>query len=181
MTRFHRLTAAAVLVGGLAAAGLAAAQPGPMMDGPMGRFRGIAFETIDTDGDGMLTRAELVARATERLGGADANGDGALDREEIVLAAPGPHGALIHLFSEDPAEAYADRLLAMMGATESGRVEVTVLGERRVNDLLAWIDTDRDAAVSLEEAEALQARRGGRHHGMDWDDDDGPGRGRGDG
>jgi hypothetical protein len=192
MSRLHRLTAAAALLGGLAAASVAAAQDAPaagptdgpmmegpmmegpmmegpmmgghmmMMGGPMRHGRGIDFAAIDTDGDGTLTRAELVARATERLAEADANTDGMLDRDEIILALPGPRSAFLHIFSADPAEAWADRLLAMMGATESGQVEVAALAERRVNDLFAWIDVDRDAAVSLAEVEALQERHAER-------------------
>ena len=51
----------------------------------------------------------------------------------------------------------------MMGATETGRVEVADLAERRVNVLLAFADTDRDAAISQAEADAMR----GRHRGAD--------------
>ena len=50
----------------------------------------------------------------------------------------------------------ADRLLALMGGTEAGRVEVAALADRRVNQLLAFADTDRDAAISQAEADAMQ-------------------------
>ena len=55
-----------------------------------------------------------------------------------------------------------------MGATETGQVEIAALADRRVNFLLAGADTDRDAAISQAEADALAARhdgRGDRHRG----------------
>jgi hypothetical protein len=176
MTRIARFTTAAALLGGIAAAGMAAAQAGPP-DGPpagpmMGHRGGLDCPAIDTDGNGSLSRAELVARASERLARADANGDGTLDRAEIVAAMPGPHGGLVNLFAPDPGEAFADRLLAMMGATETGQVTIADMAGKRVNFLFAFADTDRDAAISQAEADAMrEERRGGRgerhgrHHG----------------
>lgn len=174
MLRTATLTLAAL--GALA--GAAAAQPGPM--GGMGPGHGeIDFAAIDTDGNGLLSRAELQARAQARLAAADANGDGILDRTEIIALFPAPPGRMFEVFSADPAERMADRLLALMGATEAGQVELTALADRRVNMLLARADEDRDAAISTAEAEAMQERRGGwrgrhgggdHHRGMDMDD-----------
>jgi hypothetical protein len=175
MTRFTRVATASLLAG-LGTAGTVAAQPmhdrmGPMRDSMGAPHGGIDFETIDADGDGLATRAELLARATERLARADANGDGGLDREEIVAAMPGPRGGMLFVFAPDPSEHMADRLLAMMGGTESGRIEVVALAERRTNDLLAWADEDRDGALSPDEAEA-----GREHHGPRGGDRRGRGR-----
>jgi hypothetical protein len=200
MTRAPHAAAAALLA--LAAAGPAAAQgphgmmgmmgpdgmmgmmgPGGMMGmGGMGRGgRVLDFAAIDTDGNGSLSRAELQARAQARLATADQNGDGNLDRAEIIAALPGPHSAFVTIFSPDPAEGQADRILALVGATETGQVEITVLADRRVNQLLAYVDTDHDAAISRAEANALAARhaRGARAHGargMGGMGGDGPGR-----
>lgn len=160
--RIPKLAATAALFGGIAAAGVAAAQDGPR-GGPMmmmmGGHGGLDFVAIDTDHNGSLSRAELTARATARLAKADANGDGALDRDEIIVALSGSEVRLFGVFSTDPAEGFADRMLAMMGATETGRVEVAALADRRVNALLAIADTDRDAAISQAEADAMQAER----------------------
>lgn len=181
MTGTKIIALAALLAAG---AGMAAAQEGPME--MMGGRGGIDVAAIDTDGDGSLSRAELQARAAERIARADANGDGVLDRDELIAAMPGPHGALVAVFAPDPSERYVDRLLALVGATESGQVEVAVLADRQVNRLLAAADENRDAAISSEEAEAMQARhhdRGQRHmrrghHGPDGPERDGDG-GRG--
>jgi hypothetical protein len=213
MTRVSKLAAVAVLLGGVAAAGLAVAQdapageggsaaptapvgqngwggpdamgqgpgggPGPF--GPMGRMGHggpIDFDAIDTDGNDSLSRAELVARATERLSPADSNGDGVIDRAELVAFFPAPRGGgLMGVFARNPAEDMAERVLALLGATEAGQVEVGALADARVNLLLAFLDTDHDAAISRAEAEAqpLRQRRGSRHehyHHHDDDDDD---------
>ena len=167
MRPLTRMTALAALLGALASAGAAAAQEGPEggPGGPMMMMRpgGIDFVAIDTDGNGSLSRAELQARAVARLAKADANGDGFLDRDELIAAMPGPHGGVIEVFSADPAEGFADRMLALMGATETGRVEIVALGDRRVNTLLAFADTDRDAAISQAEADAIKDRHARMH------------------
>jgi hypothetical protein len=171
------LTTASLLAPLLAVgAGAAAAQGGmgPMMGGDE---RGIEFVAIDTDGNGSLSRAELQARAVARLGRIDESGDGMLTREELILAMPGPHGGMMSVFAADPGERSVDRLLALMGATEAGQVELDALADRRVNMLLAFVDTDRDAAISEAEAAAMREHgrrhRGGDGRGRDRDDGDG--------
>jgi hypothetical protein len=175
------MTALALVAALASAAGAAMAQEGPMRGpggpmGPMGPMGGgLDFVAIDTDGNGSLSRVELQARAVARLAAVDANQDGALDRDELIATMSDGRGRLVALFSVDPAEVMADRLLARMGGTEAGRVEVAVLASDRVNRLLAFADTDRDAAISQAEADAMQARvaswRG--HHG--WHRGDGRG------
>lgn len=167
----------------LLAAGAVAAQEGPMGPPPMGPGpRGVDFVAIDTDGNGILTRAELQARAVARLSPVDTNGDGAIDRAELVAALPPAPGGLLEVFAPNPSERMADRILALMGATEAGKVTVVELADGRVNMLLAALDTDRDAAISQDEADAARDRigdRDGRHrHG---DGERGPKPGRGDG
>ena len=74
-------------------------------------------------------------------------------------------------------------MLALMGATETGQVEVADLADQRVNLLLAFADTDRDAAISQAEADAMRRPRRdgwmarGHDHGTDRRPD-GPGRRR---
>jgi hypothetical protein len=151
---------------------------GPMMGGAMmgdmGAMhgsRGLDFAAIDSDGNGSLSRAELQARAVARIAEADANGDGALDREEIIAMLPGPRPGIFDVFAADPAAGMADRILAMLGATEAGQVAVDTLAGHRVNMLLAFVDADRDAAVSQAEAGAMAARgrQGGHHRWMERD------------
>lgn len=167
MPRITHLVAAAAFVGGLAIAGLAAAEPGGgRHDGPP-PFGAIDFQAIDTDGDGTLSRAELMARATARIAAADSDKNGSLDRTELAAALPGPGNTIIAVFAASPAERFADRILAETGSTEAGTVTVEVLAARQVNMLLAAADTDRDAAISLEEADTMPAARGGWHGSRD--------------
>lgn len=167
MARFSHLVAVTALVGGLAIAGFASADPRDgRHEGPQGRFGNqIDFTVIDTDGDGSLSRAELMARATARIATADANNDGSLDRAELAAALPGPKDALVAVFATSPSERIADRILAETGNTETGAVTVQVLAERQVNELLANADTDRNAAISQEEADAARPGRPGMRHG----------------
>ena len=182
MTRISALATAAALA---LAAGAASAHERPWgARGPAPDVTTLDFAAIDTDGDGSLSRAELQARAVERLARADADGDGFLDREELLVIVPGGGGGPFRVFSADPAMERVDRLLALLGATEAGRVEVAAVAERRVNMLLAAADTDRDAAISQAEADARASRhhRGDRrgHHGGHHGGPDGrPGMDRG--
>ena len=205
MKPIARTAAVAALLASLGAAGIVAAQDAdapppppppapPMMESGspmlmMGRMigrDGLDFVAIDTDGNGSLSRTELVAFAGARLAKGDANGDGTLTRAEIVEALPGPHGGIGNLFARDPAEDFADRLLATLGATETGQVTIADLANQRVNFLLAFVDTDRDAAISRAEADAARdahPRRWMRHgmdrghdRGGDHGGDHGPGR-----
>lgn len=182
MPRITHLAAAAAFLGGLAIAGFAAAEPGggrpfgpPPFGGP------IDFQAIDTDGDGALSRAELMARATARIAVADTDKNGSLDRAELADALPGPRDTIVAVFAERPAERFADRILAETGSTEAGSVTIEVLAARQVNMLLAAADTDRNAVISLEEADAMRpprGRHGGWHggphgpHGMRGEDPD---------
>jgi hypothetical protein len=158
MTRIRAFAAVAALAAATTVAGAASAQD----HGFGASADALDFRAIDTDGDGSLGRAELQARAVARLGRADRDGDGWLDREELIAIMPGGDDAF-RIFSTGPGGAMADRLLALMGATEAGRVEVSALADRRVNMLLAVIDTDRDAAISPAEADARDAHRAERH------------------
>lgn len=173
MTRLSRLLPPAALLAALGAAGAATAQDGPMSGGPGGFGHGghggrtLDVAAIDANGDGSLDRAELVARSAERLALLDLDSDGALDRAELIAAFPAQSG--FDVFSANPAEGMAVRILALNGATAAGRVEVAVLSEAQVNMLLTRLDADRDDAISAAEAEAPMGRHAehGDHDGKD--------------
>ena len=106
-----------------------------------------------------------MARATARIAGADSDRNGTLDRTELAAALPAPQASLTAVFSSSPAERMADRILAVTGNTETGTVSVQALAEHQVNMLLAALDSDRDAALSQSEAEAVRPPRDGFRHG----------------
>jgi Ca2+-binding EF-hand superfamily protein len=173
MSRFTTLTAATALIGALAAAGTVAAQGRPGHGFGPGSGPGIDFDAIDTDGDGALSAAELQARAAARMGLSDTDGDGMLSRVEIIAIFPDPVGGLMNPFGMGRGEIFADRMLARMGASEAGAIAVDAMAERRVNDMLAMLDTDRDGLVSQEEVDAARSRMTDRREGRS-----GEGRGR---
>lgn len=155
MTTFQRFSAAATLAGAIAAAGLATANEGPGRGagGPLGFGPGgVDFAAIDANGDGALSREELTQRATSRIAIIDVNGDGQATRAELIEAMPAREG-FRNVFAADPAEAMADRTLAMNGGTAAGAVSVATLAEQQVNMLLTRLDADRNDALSLAEAE----------------------------
>lgn len=159
--------AAAALVATIATAGAAAANMAHGPEGARGAWGGpaaIDFAAIDANGDGSLSRDELRARAVERLATLDLDSNGVLDRAELIAAFPA-RGSVFSVFSADPAEAAADRILAMTGATAAGQVEVGALADEQVNMLFLRLDTSRDDAISADEAKAGPHDRGGRHGG----------------
>jgi Ca2+-binding EF-hand superfamily protein len=167
-----RLAATAALVTGVGAA-VAFAAPGPEGRGGFGPGPDrIDFPAIDANKDGRIDRAELTARATERLAVFDLNGDGQLDRAELVAILPAPQG-LQDIFAPNPAERMADRILAMHGQTATGTVPLAAMAEQRVNLVFAAMDDDGDGILVLEETQRPDGPRG--RHG------DGPHGPRGDG
>ncbi len=169
MKNFRQTSLALALLTGLVATAAAAqdAPPPPdPEDAPMGRPMrgpGIDFVTIDTDKNGIVTKTELLTRATSRLSLADSNGDGALDRAELLAAMPGPRENVLMVFAPDPAQLHVDRLLDRMGAADSGRVVIAVLAQKNVDDLLAALDSNHDGSLSPDEAKSGPGGPG--HHG----------------
>ena len=159
MTRIARITAAAALLAA-AAAGMAAAQDGPPSGGPMVMMGSAAAASTSSPSTPTATaRSAAPSSSPAPPSGSPRPTPTATARStraEIVAAMPGPRGGLLDLFAPDPAEAFADRVLAMMGATEAGQVTIADFAGQRVNFLLAFADTDRDAAISQAEADAMR-------------------------
>lgn len=186
--RSRAAVAALIVAGCFAAAVAASAQgeagmapvagpdggPGPERGDGFGP-RGLDFAGIDADGNGSLSRDELINRARSRIAAVDANADGSLDRAELIAAMPAPGGPLTDVFGEDPAAARADRLLAALGATEAGSVPVDVLVERRAETALDRLDLDDNGAITSAELALVQEmkprhRHGDGPHGGKWRD-----------
>ena len=106
------------------------------------------FDAIDTDGDGILTQAEIDAARNERLAAHDANGDGNLDLEEFA-----------GLWQETtrPLTVRAFQMLDADGDAVITRAE----SDQLFAGIVERFDRNRDGGLSM---------RGHRH---DDDDDDG--------
>lgn len=149
---------------------------GGMMGGQRAGIFALQFSDLDTDGDGLVTEAELTARAeglaAERLAGVDADGDGAVTAAEIealILARigeraggrMGPGGAR----AVDPAEraaTMAERMIAARDTDDDGALSGAELSPAaEIGALIDRFDTDDDNAWSAEEFAQVSMGRGG--------------------
>lgn len=144
------LLAAAVAISLGATSTLAMAQHrgGPQMD----------FETIDADGDGQITQAEITAFEAARFAEADTDGDGQLTKEEIL--------AEISNNESSRAERRIERMISHLDENEDGTIS---LEERqsteRAERMFERMDADDDGSISQAEAEEASEGRKGRKGG----------------
>ena len=126
---------AAGVMGLLALPGLAQVD-----DGLPVSAEGFAFVAADTDGDGLISEAELARDAAAGFSGLDANGDGLLTPDEL-----GPH---------DPAD-FAD-----VDTDGDGALSFAEVMENKLQGLAA-ADQDGDGYLSFEEMMAGAAAEQG--------------------
>ncbi len=115
-----------------------------------------AFETLDSDGDGMITQAEIDARWDERFAAFDPDGDGAVTLDEFKANAAAM------------AEERAERMFAELDSDGDGTLTRDVLELRqgrsgRIGNFIERLDADGDGAISAEEYAELENRRGNRN------------------
>ena len=120
--------------------------------------KGFDFSTLDADGNGEITQAEITAFEAAKFAEADTDGDGMLSKEELLAQFEGRSG--------DRAERRIDRMISHLDADEDGAIS---LEERQSNDRTARmferLDADDSGTISAEEAEKLAKRGGKRGHG----------------
>lgn len=113
----------------------------------MGRGHGMHFEQMDTNGDGMITVQEAMAKAQERFAESDANGDGLLSVEEITEHAKERAGKR--------AEKHAMRMMTWQDANGDGKLSFEEMGGSMHLRMMAHADQDGDGAISKEEIEQM--------------------------
>ncbi|WP_316014210.1 calcium-binding protein [Roseobacter sp. HKCCA0434] len=117
------------------------------------------FDSLDADGNGEITQAELDAHRAARFAEADTNGDGELDAAELAAMA------------EARRAERAARMVARADADGSGGISLDEMpGSDRRGDRFERIDANGDGAISREEAEEARGHRRGHRDGR-------PGRG----
>ena len=123
--------------------------------GPDGAIAGMAFEQMDTDGNGTVPPEELAAAAQARFAAADANGDGLLSAEELAAAAE-------RLAEERQARlraAMTERMLDRMDDNGDGQLSADEMRVARAGEnFFERFDTDGDGNVSAEEFEQASKR-----------------------
>jgi len=125
--------------------------------------REIEFSAVDTNGDGLLTMAELEAVGAARFTAADTDGDGALSVEEIV--------ALRDADASARAERRASRMLNRLDENGDGVLQMEEMAETRppLDRMFERVDTDEDGAISEAEFDEARERMGDRRHGHGGD------------
>ena len=145
--------------------------------------QGAAFQELDANGDGQLTRAELKAHAAARFAASDTDGDGFLSGDEMFKERVGKRAErmLLRYDSDDDGkldaselEAAAEarqqgryaRMLRRLDTNEDGKLSFKELSARRdTGKFFDRFDTDSSGGLSAEEfAKAREHRRGKRGH-----------------
>lgn len=145
-------------------------------DGPGPRGPRLDFATMDTDGDGKITKEEMAAAAAARFAEADTNGDGSLSTEELVARMEARAAAR----EAERMQRGADRMIERMDANDDGVLSADEMAPRDDSRMFARLDADEDGAISQEELEKARERfadkreKGGKRHG--WDHGKGPGK-----
>ncbi|PTM46907.1 EF hand domain-containing protein [Sphingomonas aerolata] len=161
-------------------AGQAQAAPAPAPRGPgprhAGRMRGGPMMQADTDRDGVLTRAEVVAQAEAQFARLDADGDGIVtaaerqaareamrDRREARMAARGK------TLPPEPAGMADGKKDQMMRGRRGGGDGVLTQAEfiDRAGQRFDRMDANRDGRLDAGERPDRRAMRHGRGHRMD--------------
>lgn len=150
------LTIALVLSLGVAGVGLGTVASAKMRGAALP-----AFSDLDTDGDDVISAAEMTAFHSAKFTGADSNGDGFLDLAELgaMAKAPGPRRPM------PTAERIAGMVEKLMArADKNGDA---VLSRDEVKGPFAHkfdtVDADSDGVVSAEELQASILKRAEGH------------------
>ncbi|GAA0330069.1 EF-hand domain-containing protein [Sphingomonas oligophenolica] len=144
---FFAAALAGTMLGGAAMAGQSA--PADQAPGHGGHGRGMMMRA-DTNGDGMISRAEFMAQADARFARMDKNGDGVITADEMGrMAGRGPGGGLMAADTNHDGKISRAEFAAQAAAH------------------FAKLDANGDGQISGEEMKAMMERMhegmGGRH------------------
>lgn len=145
--------AAVAATGVLFTGGVALARAG-------GPGHGVAFEALDANSDGQITREEMQAHGAARFAETDADGDGFLSKQELAEAA------------RARADAQAERMMSRLDKDGDGKLaQAEMTGRRDPGRMFDRVDANDDGAISKAEFDAARehtkGRMKGRHHRHD--------------
>ena len=153
------ILASVILTGGAMLVASAALAHGP-------RGVGLEFETLDANGDGEITVAEMEAFKASRLAAVDADGDGFISFEDLK--------SMRQARDEERAARRFERLVDRLDTNEDGLIsleEFSQMAERRGGEgpFPRGLDANEDGVVTEEEfaeAKTNREKRGkNRRHG----------------
>jgi len=110
-----------------------------------------SFETLDTNKDGQVSKAEFDAHRAERFARADTNSDGLLSRDEILARGQGR------------AERFADQMFQRLDENRDGAISLAEMSEGRGNKFFDRADSDGSGSVSKAEFDTMKERMAERH------------------
>lgn len=115
------------------------------------------FATLDADGDGKITKAEIAEHQEAQFAERDLDGDGSISKEELVAAMASKMQARMGQM--------ADRMLEKQDANGDGVINPGEMTGNRLADMFDRLDADGDGAISIEEMAAHDGKRGGQFGG----------------
>lgn len=130
-----------------------------------GKFAG-KFATLDADGDGAISKAEIAGHKMAPLfAEIDGDGNGSVSKAEFIAAKKARHEGKGRPDHGNPAERAA-KLLEKHDADKDGTLsKAEVEGHRFLDDKFAELDTDADGKLTAAELTAFKAKHHGRKHG----------------
>ena len=119
----------------------------------------VNFEQIDTNGDGVITKEDMAAKAEERFKSADTNGDGKLSAEEMKAGAESRKAERM--------QARMDRMIERLDTDGDGLISLEEMqSNERGGRFFERLDKDGDGSITAEEFEAAKADfKGRKGHG----------------
>ncbi len=124
------------------------------MDTPLLR-RG-AFEHLDSNGDGQLTKDEVSDVHWRRISGSDTDATGGISRDEVKAARPSEHMLALLPTNAKPH-------FESLDADQDGQLSEDEVAEK-LWDRIADADLNEDGLVSLDELQEMRTQRKLRHN-----------------
>lgn len=136
----------AIVLSAVAVTGTSALAAGPKDRQP------VSFQELDANGDGQVTKDEMLAHRNQKFTNADADGDGQLSVEEMQAA------------TQAKANERVTKMFEKHDANQDGYLSQDELPKpRKADKMFDRVDVDNDGAISEQEYADAKGKMG-RHH-----------------
>ncbi|MEM7731956.1 MAG: calcium-binding protein [Pseudomonadota bacterium] len=116
--------------------------------------KGLSFEEVDANADGLMSPEELLAHRQARFAATDTDGNGAVSRAEIE--------ARMETKNSERRAKFIDRMFERRDADANGQLTLDEMSGRGVDKMFERADADGDGLISKAEFDAV--REAGRKH-----------------